>query len=80
MWYVYFLRSLSNPKKTYVGITDLMDKRLSKHDEGGSAHTAPFRPWELVAYIAVPTKQQAVKLERYLKEGSGHAWVHKHLW
>ena len=80
MWHVYFLRSVSKPKQTYIGITDELEPRLKKHNEGGSPHTARFRPWELVAAISVPTKKKATELERYLKSGSGHAWVHKHLW
>lgn len=79
MWHVYFLRSFYNPKKTYIGITDDVPERLKKHNEGGSPHTARFKPWELVAYITVPTKKKATELERYFKRGSGHAWIHKHL-
>ena len=80
MYYVYLLRSRANPKKTYVGMTDDVDKRLAKHNAGGSPHTARFRPWELVATIGVCSKTKAAALERYLKSGSGHAFAHKHLW
>lgn len=59
MWYVYFLKSLSNPKQTYVGITDDVLQRLKKHNKGGSPHTARFKPWELVAYLAVPTNEES---------------------
>ena len=80
MWFVYFLRSLSNSKKTYVGITDDLPPRLVKHNQGGCKATARFRPWKIVTYMAVPTKKKALELEKYFKSGSGHAWVHKHLW
>ena len=34
MYYVYFLRSLKNPKKTYVGFTENIDQRLAEHNAG----------------------------------------------
>jgi len=80
MYYVYLLRSLSKPNKTYVGMTDNVDARLLKHNAGGSSHTSKYRPWELVATIGVQTKEKAAELERYFKTGSGHAFAHKHLW
>ena len=80
MYYVYLLRSLSNPKKTYIGMTDDVDARLRKHNEGGSPHTSKYRPWELVANVGVRTKTKAAELEKYFKIGSGHAFARKHLW
>jgi predicted GIY-YIG superfamily endonuclease len=80
MHFVYMLRSLANPKKTYVGITDDVDSRLAKHNSGGSPHTSKYAPWEIVTYIGVRTKAKAAKLEQYLKRGSGHAFAKKHLW
>jgi putative endonuclease len=80
MWYVYLVRSLSNPRKTYVGMTEDVERRLVRHNEGGSPHTARFRPWELVAMVGVPSKSKAAELEKYFKSGSGHAFAHKHLW
>lgn len=80
MYCVYFLRSIEHPKKTYVGMTDDVNARLRKHNSGGSPHTAKWRPWELVGYIAVRSKERAAALERYVKQGSGYAWSHKHMW
>ncbi len=80
MYYVYLLRSMSNPKKTYVGMTDDLDARLQKHNAGGSPHTSKYRPWELIASIGVRTKDKAAELEKYFKIGSGHAFAKKHLW
>ena len=80
MYYVYLLRSLSHPDKTYVGMTDDVPARVKKHNDSGTKFTATHRPWELVSYIAVTDKSKAAALERYLKVGSGHAWAHRHLW
>ena len=77
MFYVYFLRSLSRPAKTYVGMTEDVLLRLSVHNAGGCPSTQRFRPWELIAYIAVKSRSKAVELEQYFKTGSGHALWHK---
>ena len=77
MHYVYFLRSLSRPTKTYVGKTADVPARFAVHNAGGCPSTQRFRPWELVAYIAVRDQDMAEELERYFKSGSGHAFWHK---
>ena len=77
MHYVYFLRSLSRPTKTYVGKTADVPAHFAVHNDGGCPSTQRFRPWELVAYIAVRDQDMAEELERYFKSGSGHAFWHK---
>lgn len=61
-------------------MTEYNKARLVKHNEGGSPHTAKFKPWKLVAYIAFQDKEKAAAFEQYLKSGSGHAFANKHLW
>jgi putative endonuclease len=80
MWHVYLLQSTSIPKKTYIGITRDVEARLSHHNGSGTNYTAKWRPWRLIAYISVQTREDAAQLEKYLKQGSGSAWAHKHLW
>jgi putative endonuclease len=77
MHYVYFLRSVSRPNKTYVGMTEDVDARLAVHNAGGCPSTERFRPWSLIAHVAVQTQSHAAELERYFKTGSGHAFWHK---
>jgi predicted GIY-YIG superfamily endonuclease len=77
MHYVYFLRSLAKPRKTYVGMTEDVPARLAVHNAGGCSATQRFRPWEIIAYIAVKDAATASDLERYFKTGSGHAFWHK---
>ncbi len=77
MHYVYFLRSLNRPTKTYVGRTEDVNARLVVHNAGSVPSTSRFRPWELTAYIAVRNERTAIELERYFKSGSGHAFWHK---
>lgn len=80
MHYVYLLRSLANREQTYVGYTADLRVRLTTHNQGGSAHTAKFRPWGLVAYVAFSGKGQALEFEAYLKSHSGKAFAAKRLW
>jgi putative endonuclease len=52
MFYVYLIESLSAPGQRYVGFTTDLKKRLCDHNAGTSAHTAKFKPWRLVTYVA----------------------------
>ena len=78
MVYVYVLRSMSDPTQTYIGCTEDLKARLAKHNEGGSPHTAKFRPWEVVVFIGFENRVKAWEFERYLKTGSGRAFAKKH--
>ena len=79
MFYVYILRSKSHPDQTYVGSTGDLKKRCAEHSAGKSIHTNKFKPWQLDAYVALPQKELAEKFEKYLKSGSGRAFVARHL-
>lgn len=80
MYYVYQLRSISNPSRRYIGFTENLKQRLSDHNTGKNASTAAFRPWQLIGYHAFDDKSRAMAFERYLKSGSGHAFASRHLW
>lgn len=80
MYFVYFLQSINNPKKTYIGYTCNIEERLIKHNQGGSIHTSKHKPWKLIGYIAFESDKKAMAFETYSKYGSGNAFVKKHLW
>ena len=79
MYYAYILRSKNFPNQTYTGSTSDLRKRLAEHNAGKSIHTNKFKPWDLMAYVALPEKHLADKLEKYLKSGSGRAFAVRHL-
>jgi putative endonuclease len=79
MYYVYLLRSKTHPDQTYIGSTHDLRKRLTEHNAGKSIHTNKFKPWNLMAYVALPQQHLAEELERYLKSGSGRAFAKRHL-
>jgi predicted GIY-YIG superfamily endonuclease len=78
--YVYLLRSISHPNQRYVGLTADLKKRITEHNAGKSPHTDKFVPWQLVTAIYFADKAKAEAFERYLKQGSGHAFANRHLW
>ncbi|NBX86708.1 MAG: GIY-YIG nuclease family protein [Proteobacteria bacterium] len=79
MFYVYFLISLTNPQKTYIGFTtNHPTERLSGHNAGDTAYTKKHKPWQLASYIAFQTEAQARRYEVYAKSGSGKAYINKH--
>ncbi len=80
MHYVYLIRSINYPDQKYIGLTDNLNARLKKHNEGGSPHTAKYKPWKLQTYLAFSTRKQASSFEEYLKSGSGRAFAKNRLW
>ena len=77
--YVYILQSLSHPKQIYTGITSDPSRRLSEHNSGKSIHTNKYCPWEIATSIWFADDRKANAFERYLKTGSGRAFLRRHL-
>jgi predicted GIY-YIG superfamily endonuclease len=77
MHYVYIIRSESHSDQTYVGYSTDLKKRLNRHNEGTTPHTAKYKPWSLAFYAAFPSKAKALEFEIYLKSHSGKAFAKK---
>ena len=81
MFYVYLLRSMSQPDMTYVGYTSRAPtQRLQEHNDGLTITTYRHRPWRIEVVVGFYNRQKAEEFERYLKHGSGHAFARKHFW
>ena len=80
VYYTYVLESLNLPGTRYIGQTSDPWRRLEQHNAGENRSTVRRRPWKIVLYIAFETRNQAVRFERYLKSGSGHAFANRHFW
>lgn len=80
MYYVYLLRSLKNPSKTYIGFTANLMQRIETHNSGGSINTRKDRPWKVVMHLAFQSEDKALEFEKYIKTGSGHAFAKKRFW
>ncbi len=76
MYYVYSLKCKDG---YYIGYTKDLKNRFKRHKSGGSIATRDRRPLSLDFYFATADKHKALKLEKYLKSGSGRAFTKKHL-
>lgn len=76
MYYTYILRNkLTN--RYYVGYTTDLKNRLRKHLNGQVQSTKSSSNYKLEWYCAFQTKDQALSFEKYLKTGSGVAFMKK---
>ena len=76
--FVYIIRSVPHPDRCYTGLTDNIQRRLECTTAAVPQHTAPLRPWSLVAAIQFTNPESAVAFEQYLKSGSGRAFSKRH--
>ena len=79
MYVVYILRSINNPERLYIGLTTDLEKRLKSHNTDTSTYSKRYSPWELEVSINLKDKKVAEELEKYLKTGSGFAFMKKRL-
>jgi predicted GIY-YIG superfamily endonuclease len=77
--YVYILESLSEPEHLYTGQTSDLGRRLKEHNSGKVPHTSKFGPWRIRSATAFRQRERALAFERYLKSGSGRAFLSRHL-
>lgn len=78
MWYVYLLTCKDN--KPYTGCTSDLKDRLRCHKEGHIPATKNRCPIKLHCYFAFQDKYTAYDFEKYLKSGSGRAFMKKHFY
>jgi putative endonuclease len=77
--YVYTLASVSHSGQVYTGHTQDLRQRLKAHNAGKVPHTSKFKPWIIRSATAFRDRARALAFERYLKSGSGLAFLHRHL-
>jgi predicted GIY-YIG superfamily endonuclease len=75
---VYVLQSEAVAGDYYVGLTSDVARRLAAHNAGGSRHTSRSRPWRVLATVELASEDRAARFEKYLKSGSGRAFVRRH--
>ena len=76
--FVYIIRSVNHPQRRYIGVTSDIAARLSAHNAGQNGSTALWRPWDIDVVIEFRTERLALRFERYLKSGAGHAFASSH--
>ena len=77
MYYVYILEDARG--KIYVGYSHDLKKRMSYHKSGNVDTTKRYQDPTLIWYCSFVSKKRALEFEKYLKVGSGHAFMKKHL-
>ena len=75
MYYVYSLKCKNG---FYVGCTEDIGERLERHNKGYVPATENRLPITLEFYMAISDKYKAYEFEKYLKSGSGRAFIKKH--
>ena len=76
--FVYILRS-EKDRSLYIGYTEDVKRRFKDHNEGSARYSSTKLPYKLIWFCAFPSKPKALEFESYLKHGSGHAFMNKHL-
>ena len=77
MQFVYILQCAGG--NLYTGCTSDIDERLGRHNSGQVPATKLRLPVTLITYVAFTDKYKAFEFERYLKGGSGKAFINRHL-
>ena len=76
MHYVYSLKCKDG---FYVGCTNDLKDRINMHTKGQGDATKNRLPIKLDFYMAFSSQYKAFEFEKYLKSGSGRAFIKKHL-
>lgn len=76
MYYVSYLLTNTTTNRTYIGITNCLERRLRQHNgdlQGGAKYTRSGRPWHVHAIVyPFPTKSAAMRFEwRWKRTGKG---------
>jgi len=77
MYYVYILKCKDD--LPYTGFSKNLKERFNRHQNGNVPATKSRLPVELVFYSAFVNKYKALEFEKYLKSGSGRAFMQHHL-
>ncbi len=78
MHYVYILKSILDGSN-YIGTTTDLKRRLQEHNSKGFKFTTTKQPYKIIQYSVFKDKIKAYKFEKYLKSGSGIAFLKKRL-
>lgn len=78
MAYVYILKSL-NHRKTYVGSTVDLGRRIKEHNLGFSKFSSKYRPWKLVYKECYRNLKDARTREKYFKSAAGRRFIIKNM-
>ena len=76
---MYYIYSLKCKDGYYIGCANDLKNRIKRHQKGQIPATVNRLPVKLDFYFAINDKYRAFSFEKYLKSGSGRAFINKHL-
>ena len=76
MYFIYLLKS-EVAHKSYVGVTNNLERRLGEHNSGRHAYTKRYLPWRVVYTENYDNFKEARQREKYLKSSSGRKLLKK---
>ena len=74
MYKVYILKS-ELFSKSYVGLTNDLERRIKEHNLGKHFYTKRYKPWKIVYHENFNSLVEARKREKYLKSASGRKYL-----
>jgi len=79
MKYTTYILLSNDGRKTYVGHTDNLERRLLEHNRGKSLFSRRYVPWFILYQEDFMTEQESIKREKYFKTHAGRNWMKKNL-
>lgn len=76
-YYVYILHCVND--RYYVGCTAHLPRRLDRHSRGMVHYTKDKLPIQCILSVGFLDRYKAYAFEKYLKSGSGRAFMQRHL-
>jgi len=76
MYYVYVLKSV-NFKRSYIGYTNDIKRRLFEHNSGKNLYTKRYKPWKLIYTEEFEGERGALGREKYFKSAGGRRFLKK---
>ncbi len=79
MNYIVYILISRVARKTYVGHTNNLERRLEEHNIGKSLFSKRYKPWRIIYKELFSKEEDAIKKEKYLKSAAGRRWIKKNL-
>ena len=76
MFIIYVLKS-NTTRKSYVGVTNDIKRRLKEHNSGKHFYTKRYLPWEIIHQEEFNNFKNARSRELFLKSTSGRRFLKK---
>ncbi len=77
MRYVVYVLKSHKFEKSYVGLTQNIERRLKEHNSGKSNYTKKYLPWSMIYSEECDNLIEARKREKYFKSSVGRKFLKK---